>query len=195
MKNLFFTALLVVGFSTSLFAQKGSGFGIKAGLNYGGNGDYFESVNNNFQNPDQNIGYHIGLFGKLGNKIYFRPELVYTKIKSDYNAGDFDMQKLDVPLLVGLKVLGPVNVFAGPSLQYILDTDFDNLRVDDIENDFSVGLNFGIGLNLNRLGIDLRYERGFSDNEATFIDNNNIISLDRLDTRPEQLILSLSYKI
>ncbi|RZN83198.1 MAG: PorT family protein [Winogradskyella sp.] len=195
MKNLFFTALLIAGFSTSLFAQKGSGFGIKAGLNYGGNGDYFESVSNNFQNPDQNIGYHIGVFGKLGNRIYFRPELVYTKVKSDYNAGDFDMQKLDVPLLVGIKVLGPVNVFAGPSLQYILDTDFDNLRVDDIENDFSVGLNFGIGLNLNRLGIDLRYERGFSDNEATFIDNNNIISLDRLDTRPEQLILSLSYKI
>ncbi|WP_299118088.1 porin family protein [uncultured Winogradskyella sp.] len=195
MKNLFFTALLVAGFSTSLFAQKGSGFGIKAGLNYGGNGDYFESVNNNFQNPDQNIGYHIGVFGKLGNRLYFRPELVYTKVKSDYNAGDFDMQKLDVPLLVGIKVLGPVNVFAGPSLQYILDTDFENLRVDDIENDFSVGLNFGIGLNLNRLGIDLRYERGFSDNEATFIDNNNIISLDRLDTRPEQLILSLSYKI
>ena len=52
MKNLFFTALLVAGFSTSLFAQSGSGFGIKAGLNYGGNGDYFESVTTNFENPD-----------------------------------------------------------------------------------------------------------------------------------------------
>ncbi len=195
MKNLFFTALLVAGFSTSLFAQSGSGFGIKAGLNYGGSGDYFESANNSFQNADQNIGYHIGVYGKLGNKLYFRPELVYTKVKSDYNAGDFDMQKLDVPLLVGIKVLGPINVFAGPALQYILDTDFDNLTVDGVENDFSVGLNFGIGINLNRLGIDLRYERGFGDNEATFIGNNNLISLDRLDTRPEQLILSLSYKI
>ena len=195
MKNLFFTALLVAGFSTSLFAQSGSGFGIKAGLNYGGNGDFFESVSQNSENPDQNIGYHIGVFGKLGNKLYFRPEIVYTKTKSDYDSGEFDMQKIDVPLLVGLKVLGPVNIFAGPSLQYILDTDFGNVRVNDIENDFSVGLNFGIGLNLNRLGIDLRYERGFSDNEATFIDNNNVISLDRLDTRPEQLILSLSYKL
>ena len=170
-------------------------YGIKAGLNYGGNGDYFESVTTNFENPDQNVGYHIGVFGKLGNKLYFRPEIVYTKTKSDYDKGDLDVQKIDVPLLVGLKVLGPVNVFAGPSLQYILDTDFGDATVNDIDNDFSVGLNFGIGLNLNRLGIDLRYERGFSDNEATFIDNNNIISLDRLDTRPEQLILSLSYKL
>ncbi|WP_375235457.1 outer membrane beta-barrel protein [Winogradskyella sp.] len=195
MKNLFFTALLVAGFSTSLFAQSGSGFGIKAGLNYGGNGDYFESVTTNFENPDQNVGYHIGVFGKLGNKLYFRPEIVYTKTKSDYDKGDLDVQKIDVPLLVGLKVLGPVNVFAGPSLQYILDTDFGDATFNDIDNDFSVGLNFGIGLNLNRLGIDLRYERGFSDNEATFIDNNNVISLDRLDTRPEQLILSLSYRL
>ncbi len=195
MKNLFFTALLVAGFSTSLFAQSGSGFGIKAGLNYGGNGDYFESVTTNFENPDQNVGYHIGVFGKLGNKLYFRPEIVYTKTKSDYDKGDLDVQKIDVPLLVGLKVLGPVNVFAGPSLQYILDTDFGDATVNDIDNDFSVGLNFGIGLNLNRLGVDLRYERGFSDNEATFIDNNNVISLDRLDTRPEQLILSLSYRL
>nr|WP_317048449.1 hypothetical protein [Winogradskyella jejuensis] len=103
MKNLFLTALCIVGFSTALFAQSGSGFGIKAGLNYGGNGDYFQSAQDNFQSPDQNIGYHVGIFGKLGNKIYLRPELVYTKLKSDYNAGDFDMQKLDLPLLVALK--------------------------------------------------------------------------------------------
>jgi len=195
MKNLFLTALCIAGFSTSLFAQSGSGFGIKAGLNYGGNGDYFRSAADNFENPDQNIGYHIGIYGKLGNQLYFRPELMYTKTKSEYDSGEFDMQKLDMPLLVGLKVLGPLHVFAGPSLQYILDTDFDNLTVDYVENDFSVGLNFGIGLNLKRLGIDLRYERGFSDNEATFIDNNNLISMDRLDTRPEQLILSLSYRL
>jgi len=176
-----------------LNAQSGKGFGIKAGLNYGGNGDYFESASASFESPDQNIGYHIGVFGKIGDKLYFRPELVYTSLTSDYDNGDFDMQKLDAPLLVGLKVIGPLHVFAGPSFQYILDTDFDGFTVDDVENDFSVGFNFGIGVNLNQLGIDLRYERGFSDNEASFIDNNNLISLDRLDTRPEQLILSVSY--
>lgn len=193
MKNLFLSAALIFIFSMSAFAQKGSSFGIKAGLNYGGNGDYFESVTNNFDNPEQNIGYHIGIFGKLGNRIYFRPELMYTKLRSDYNNGTFDMQKIDAPLLVGVKVLGPVSVFAGPSLQYILDTDFDGLDIDTIENDFSVGFNFGVALNFNKIGVDLRYERGFTDNEATFIGNNNLINADRLDTRPEQLILSVSF--
>jgi len=191
-KSVCFAAVLTF-ISFSLNAQSGSAFGIKAGLNYSANGDYFESIGENAQNPDRNIGYHIGVFGKLGNKLYFRPELIYTATKSDYNSDQFSVKKFDVPLLVGLKVLGPISVFGGPSLQYILDTEFDGITIDNIEDDFTVGLNFGIGLSLNKIGIDLRYERGFNNNEATFIDNNvggGVIS--RVDTRPDQLILSLS---
>ena len=189
-KNLFFL-LLITFIPITTIAQNATGIGIKAGLNYNANGDYFESIGDNAENPDRNIGYHIGLFGKIGDQVYFKPELVYTSTKSDYDNDDFKMQKLDAPLLVGLKVLGPVSVFGGPSFQYILDTEFDGIAINDVENDFTVGLNFGIGLNLNKLGIDLRYERGFSDNEATFLDNNGI-GTSRLDTRPDQLILSLS---
>jgi hypothetical protein len=196
MRNLKRTAFIAVVFAFigfSVNAQKGSAFGFKGGLNYSANGDYFESIGENSKNPDRNIGYHIGVFGKLGNKLYFRPELVYTATKSDYNSNQFNVKKLDAPLLVGIKVLGPVSVFGGPSLQYILDTDFEGIDVNNVEDDFSVGLNFGIGLNFNKVGIDLRYERGFSDNEATFINNNlGAGTASRIDTRPDQLILSLS---
>jgi hypothetical protein len=188
------TVLLVLFLVSTLsytYAQSATGFGLKGGLNYNANGDYFESAGDNVQNPDRNIGYHIGVFGKIGNQIYFKPELVYTSTKSDYNDDSFKMQKLDAPLLVGLKVIGPISVFGGPSLQYILDSEFDGISIDDVENDLTVGLNFGIGLNFNKVGIDLRYERGFSENEATFIGNNGI-GTSRLDTRPDQLILSLS---
>lgn len=178
--------------SLSSFAQIATGFGLKGGLNYNANGDYFDAVSNNAENPDRNIGYHVGVFGKIGRDLYLRPEVVYTRTKSDYSNDTFEMSKLDVPVLVGIKVIGPISVFAGPSFQYILDSEFDNISIDTIENDFSVGLNFGIGLNLNKLGIDLRYERGFNNNEASFLQNNNINVQDRLDTRPDQLILSLS---
>lgn len=184
--------LAIVVLSIASYAQTATGIGFKGGLNYNGNGDYFESTSTNAQHPDRNIGYHLGLFGKIGNKVYFRPELVYTATKSDYNDDSFKMQKLDAPLLVGIKVLGPVSVFGGPSLQYILDTEFDGIAVDDVENEFTVGLNFGIGLNINKFGIDLRYERGFSDNEATFVNENIVSTGSRIDTRPDQLILSLS---
>lgn len=178
--------------STIAFAQKGPAFGLKGGFNYNANGDYFESIGDNAKNPDRNIGYHIGLFGKIGNELFFRPELVYTKTKSDYDSDDFTMQKLDAPLLVGIKVLGPISVFGGPSLQYILDTEFDGIAINDVKNDFTVGLNFGIGLNLNKIGVDLRYERGLNDNEATFVSNNGLANPSRIDTRPDQLILSFA---
>lgn len=190
MRKLILLTVLVLA-SQLIWAQSGPSFGIKGGLNYNANGDYFQSISSTAENPDRNVGYHLGVFGKFGNSIYFKPELMYTKTKSDYNQAGFDMKKLDAPLLIGLKVIGPLSVFGGPALQYILDTEFDGNSIDNIENELSVGLNFGIGLNLNKIGIDLRYERGFSNNEVQFLSNNEI-DTSVLDTRPDQLILSLS---
>ena len=188
--------VLVTFFLASVlgFAQDNTHFGIKGGLNYNANGDYFDSVTLNYQNPDRNIGFHLGIYGKFGDDFYFKPELVFTSTKSEYSSGDFDMKKLDTPLLVGVKLLGPLYVFGGPSLQYILDSDFNGININDIKNDFSIGLNFGVAVNFEKFGFDLRYERGFSDNEAQFLNNNNL-NIDRLDTRPDQLILSLSVNL
>ncbi len=195
MKKLIISAVLIAAFGLMLNAQNGSGFGIKGGLNYNANGDYFESIGANAKHPDRNIGYHLGFFGKIGDKLFFRPELVYTSTKSDYDSNDFKMKKLDAPMLVGLRVLGPLNVFGGPAFQYILDTDFNDINIKDVKNNFTVGLNFGIGLDLGKLGLDLRYERGFNHNEANFINTDLGVAESRLDTRPDQLILSLSIKL
>lgn len=182
-------------FSATAFAQSGSGFGLKGGLNYNGNGKYFDSAQDAFENPDRNTGYHIGFYGKLGNRIYFRPELVYSSTKSQYDGGDLKLNKIDVPALVGVKVIGPLHVFAGPAFQYILNSKFDGVSINNIENDFTVGLNLGVGVNLGKLGVDLRYERGLSSNEINFINSNVVNVNDRLDTRPDQLIVSLSIKL
>ncbi len=193
MKSVCLFLVFSLFITTAIFSQSGSGYGVKGGLNYNGNGDYFKTISNTAENPDRNIGYHIGVFGKIGAKLYFRPELVYTSTKSDYTAGTFELKKLDSPLLIGLNIIGPLSVFAGPSLQYIIDTNLGDATVSDVENNFSIGVNFGIGVNLNKLGLDLRYERGFSQNEANIILNNTNVNPDRLDSRPDQLILSLSY--
>ena len=191
------TILLAVFALVSLAAtaQTGSGFGIKGGLNYNANGDYFDAAQDAIKDPSRNVGYHIGVFGKIGNRLYVRPELIYTKTKSDYDGATFDMSKLDVPVLVGAKIIGPLHVFGGPAFQYILDSEFDGVSSNSIENDFTVGLNLGAGVNLGKFGVDVRYERGFSNNEADFI-NSNVTELNpnRIDTRPDQIIVSLSVK-
>lgn len=192
-KTLLIVAAILVGYG--LHAQAGPGFGVKAGLNYNGNGDYFNSAENTFENPDGNAGFHVGVYGKLGDRIYLRPELVYTSTTSGYNEGDLKIQKLDVPVLVGTKIIGPLHAFIGPSLQYILNSKFDDVTIDDIDNNLTLGFNLGAGVNLGKFGIDLRYERGFTENEISFI-NTNIVNVDdRVDTRPNQLILSFSLKL
>ena len=196
MKNSLLVAAFAM-FSFAAYSQSDSGFGIKGGLNYSANGDYFESIGDAAREPDRNVGYHFGIFGKIGvSRLYLRPELVYTKTKSDYQGDKFDVTKLDAPILLGAKIIGPLHIFAGPAFQYILDTEFDGIGINDIENDFTVGANIGAGLNFGKLGIDIRYERGFNDNEAEFI-NTNITEVgpSRIDARPDQLIVSLSLKL
>ena len=191
-------------FSTVAFAQSGTGFGIKAGLSYNKNGDLISAVGDAGENiVDGGVGkagYHVGFWGKLDfPKIYLRPELVYTRTKSTYsvdgNNNDYNISKLDLPVLLGYKIIGPLHVFAGPAFQYTLSNDLDGLNVEDVENDFTVGLNIGAGVNLGKLGLDVRYERGFSENEAEFIGNNVTDISGRVDSRPSQVIFSLSLKL
>ncbi|EAS19558.1 hypothetical protein BBFL7_00104 [Flavobacteria bacterium BBFL7] len=195
MKKFFIAIVFLTG--TMMHAQEDGGFGIKAGLNYGSNGDLSQNGQTIIDNPDENLGYHFGVFGKIDlGPIYVRPELSYTVLNSDYDNNAFnsslEVKKLDAPVLVGFKVLGPLHVFAGPSFQYILDTELEDVDLEDVQEEFSIGMQVGVGVNLGNLGIDVRYERGLSENEAEF---SNLGQFGTLDTRPEQIIVGLSLKL
>ncbi len=202
-KSLLMAVFALIGITA--FAQKDSGFGIKAGLNYNQNGDLsFKQVQSAGEDliagSDGKVGYHVGFYGKLDMpKIYLRPELIYTKTKSSYDVGggtnDYDVSKLDLPVLLGYKLIGPLHIFAGPAFQYTLKNDLEDVELDDVKNDFTVGAHFGVGVNLGNIGLDVRYERGFSENEAEIIDGFVNIEEGRVDSRPSQIIFGLSLKL
>ncbi|WP_431163308.1 outer membrane beta-barrel protein [Flagellimonas beolgyonensis] len=201
-KTLLVAVFALIG--ATAWAQSGSGFGVKAGLSYNKNGDLISSVGDGGQDiiegAEGKAGFHFGFWGKLDfPKIYLRPELVYSKTKSSYDVDgesqDYDISKLDLPVLLGYKLIGPLHVFAGPAFQYTLKNDLGDLQVEDVKNDFTVGLNAGVGVNLGKVGLDVRYERGFSENEAEFIDNNITTVSGRVDSRPSQVIFALSLKL
>ena len=201
-KTLLIAAVCLMG--TAAFAQSGTGVGIKAGLSYNKNGDLIGSVGDAGENitegADGKAGYHFGFWGKLDfPKIYLRPELVYTRTQSTYDVAgdsrDYDVSRLDLPVLLGYKLIGPLHVFAGPAFQYTLSNDLEGVNIDDVENDFTVGLNIGAGVNLGKLGLDVRYERGFSKNEANFISYNIANIEGRVDSRPSQVIFAASLKL
>ncbi len=191
---LFFTSIMLMN------AQ--NDFGIKGGLSYNTNGDLEEfssEVTDIYKNDGKGkAGFNVGFYGKLDlGSIYIRPELVYTKTTSEYelNTGfteDYNISKIDVPVLVGFKLIGPLNIFAGPAFQYILDNDLEGVSISDVENEYSVGVNIGASLEIGRFGLDVRYERGLSENEAEWTDAGETF---KLDSRPEQLIFSLSYSL
>ncbi len=202
-KSLLMAVFALIGLTA--FAQKDSGFGIKAGLNYNQNGDLsFKQVESAgadiITGSDGKVGYHVGFYGKLDMpKIYIRPELIYTKTKSSYDVeggtNDYDVSKLDLPVLLGYKIIGPLHIFAGPAFQYTLNNDLEDVELDDVKNDFTIGAHFGVGVNLGNIGLDVRYERGFSENEAEIIGNNIADISGRVDSRPSQIIFGLSLKL
>lgn len=195
--------ILMLIISGAVMAQ--SGFGVKAGLNYGDNGDveYTDVTGAGediMKGGDSKVGYHFGLFYRAEMAGFFlKPELLYTQTKSSYDFNNEDAEykisKIDLPVLLGIRVLGPVNVFAGPSFQYILDNDFQGVTVGDVEDEFTIGAQFGAGIQFKGIGVDVRYERGLSDNEAQVLDLDNPNGVKRVDARPNQFILSLSLNL
>lgn len=184
--------LTLLLFPASLLSQEESGLGILAGLNFASNGELVDDTTNLREDASRSIGYHVGLFGKADfGLLFLRPELKYTHTQSEYTKADLTVDKLDAPLLLGVDLHKHLSVFAGPSLQYIIDTNFGDFSIDNAEQDITVGLQVGVGLNIEALGIDLRYERGLKQNEAKIAN----LTETRIDTRPDQLILALSLNL
>ncbi len=181
-------------------------FGFKAGLNYNnfGDGSLKESSNDLISGAKNKAGFHVGMFvqaklSALG--LYIRPEFVYTQLKSNYAwsstdnyGGEFKMSKIDIPFLVGTNIVGPLHVFAGPSFQFIVDSQFNAIDITKIKtDDFTLGIQMGVGLNLGKLGLEVRWERGLNKTES-FI-TRNVVNAENvvIDTRPNQIMFGVSY--
>jgi hypothetical protein len=203
MKKVLFIVLLFVG--TTQCAEAQVNFGVKAGVNY--NSDSFSDVSNDVLNgAESRTGYHAGIWLRFkipAIGLYLRPELVYTNLSNNVNYDnnltlrqtDFSFNKIDVPVLLGKKVLKFGHLFAGPSFQYILSSDFGLSDLSEISTDqFSLGIQMGFGIELGRLQVEARWERGLTKSEMRFVDNN-ISDNVTFDARVSQIIFGLAYRL
>ena len=196
-KTLTFLALL----STTLL-QAQFEFGVKGGLNYDSLGDVdYTDISATDLSAGSKTGYHIGAYGKIDLLLfYLRPEIQFTRINSGFGDKDIGLSKIglskiEAPILLGYKILGPLSVFAGPSFQYILNEDLEGTTLTDIEEKFTVGLQIGTRISFGRFGLGVRYERGFTDNDVRILGVNGVDVEGRIDTRPNQFIISASYEL
>lgn len=192
MKKILLILFLISGVFTLTQAQnKGAGFGIKGGLNYNTSGKYFQDAESIWKNPGASSGYHLGAFYKFGNyDLFLRPELLFTQSQFDTGNGTAELSRLDAPVMVGLHFFEIISVLAGPSFHYTLSDNFSS-QIEGVSNDpLRMGYQFGLGLNIGPIGLDLRYEREFNDQKINF----DRVFGGTTDFKSEQVILSLAFQ-
>ena len=163
MKKLLLPLLFLV-ISATVFAQPIFDLGIKAGFN-----SSKLSLDLDDYNSESIQKMHFGAFGRVGvGRLYAQPEVYFSKkggeISSLSNIGSFDYSTVDVPVLLGFKIIkgGPVDLHlvGGPVFSFLTNSDIDGSYDADYFKDNYVGVQYGIGVDIAFITVDARMEHG-----------------------------------
>lgn len=154
-------------------------FGIKGGINNNTIGSLYQRPYNNQpginHQPNKEIGYQIGAyFGVEYGSFFLSPEINYVTLNNNYELplrkASWSSSKLEIPVLLGFKIVKPLIVYVGPNFNFSRETILEGVQVTsysdggpDLERN-TVSFNIGVMYRYKRFGVDLRLEKG---NKAT----------------------------
>lgn len=146
--------------------------GLKGGLNF----SKLSNNNINYSGTNSATGYVVGAYGRVGLLGFFvQPELLFSQRKGaftskvDQTAVVNTLSYIDVPILFGYKLLAARLNF-GPNFQFLVAANQkataaardQNFSKDNF-NSSVVGYQAGIGVDLSKLSLDLRYDGSFGN--------------------------------
>lgn len=126
---------------------------------------------------DSKTGYQLGLWGRIGIAgFHIQPEAYYASKKaglemiegSTTESAEATFTSLDVPILLGTKIgIGPIGfrIQAGPVFSFVQDGEIEPntlFSFDDYKKN-STGIIGGVGIDISKLTVDLRYEHGLTN--------------------------------
>ncbi|WP_140936748.1 porin family protein [Sphingobacterium lumbrici] len=171
MKKLILTAIVCVLSVTYSQAQLLPSFklGVKGALGF----STLHSEGKLF-NSDTKTGYQLGVWGRVGIAgFHLQPEAYFSSKKVEIEGTDSDSGKgtfnsLDVPILLGTRIgLGPVGfrIQAGPVFSFAQDGEikYNNMANFNDYKKNATGIIGGIGVDISKLTVDLRYEHGLTN--------------------------------
>ena len=146
---------------------------------------------------DRVVGFHVGAFARISLLgLYVQPEILFTSAGGEVELTDasgtrdqileYDLNKLDIPVMAGTKIAF-FRLQAGPVFSFLLDDGFS--ASEDVNlNNAVVGYQAGIGLDISKLVIDVKYEGNLSK-VGDRIEGINV------DQRANQFLLSVGWKL
>lgn len=174
--KLIITTALCLFLTASVTLAQHANIGIKGGINA-------YTLNAENSNADRKIGYHIGLLGHfhISNNFALQPELVYSVQGAKYSiAGTeakLNLNYINVPLLFQYMFDNGFRLQAGPQLGLLVSAKNEiNNNNTDVKSDFEkVDLGLSVGVSYvnpaSNLGVDLRYNPGFTNINKTSPNN------------------------
>ena len=163
----------VLAFSCLLFFGLGSSFvlaaedesvggmvplpriGVEGGIN-------LASLNGSTVNAvyESRLGFVGGAFLNfhLGPVLGFQPEVLYEQKGGKINGNAYQLDYVEIPILLDITLLGPIGILAGPSFATnVLDQGVANVSPTD------VGLILGAQVFISNFLVSGRYELGLTD--------------------------------
>ena len=209
MKN--HTLILFLLLNTTLYSQ--GNLGISFGLSDDSFGS-IENISSTIDNYDLDLkkatGFQFGVYTEIDLiTFYVRPELNFIFSKANQGSAlltgnatedilkhNLKSSEIQVPIIFGYNILGPLSIFGGPSFKYNLKTDSDIIDLEDIKDKYILSLLLGTRIKIRSLGIDLRYERGLNNGELKIINAQGLnIPNGNIDSTTNRFSILLSYDL
>jgi len=146
---------------------------------------------------DNIMGINAGVFAKLYiSSLYVSPQLLVNYRHGTVNVfqdeiskqeKSFTMEKLEIPVLIGLRIIGPLCIEAGPVYNYILHST-TNFGDDEVQlKKDGMGYRAGINFDFGRINVYGNYQ-GITNNKPASSDAESSFK------SPYELIFGLGFK-
>lgn len=187
-----------------LFAGQARSQTIALGVKAGINSSSLSTKISNYGTTDNTVGFVGGAYFRVGILGFIaQPEILYSQRKGVFSVNGKSVKNtlnyVDIPVLVGYKFL-VFRVNAGPNFQFLVGTNQDaEQSVKDPNfaksrfNSSAVGFQAGIGVDVSKISIDVRYDGCIGDLGKKYIDENGVET--NYSTRASMWQFTLGYKL
>lgn len=164
--------LFVILITAQLSYAQEIDFGAKLGVNF--------ATLNDASGFDNKTGFVGGAFVETKfSKVSLQVEFLYSQQGAEIEATDFDLNYVNVPVLLKYYLIGGLNIQVGPQFGFLIDDNLEDSVISDVEAEtFDLSGAAGLGLDLP-LGIraDARYIFGLTDTFDNFDGQNGVFML------------------